>query len=87
MKQLKAVATNLAMGLGLVYLLFLWGPIESLFPSSFMTLLRQGIVICFGICVLISPESIVKASERMVPRIIAILTMIFTKKKDNENLG
>lgn len=85
MKQLKSVATSLAMGLGLVYTLFLWEPIEGLFPVSAITLLRQAIVISFAVCVLISPDSIVRAAERMVPKVVGILTMIFTnKKKDNE---
>jgi len=84
MKRLKTVATSLAMGLGLVYLLFMWRPVEALFPVSFMTLLRQIIALSFAVCVLISPDAIVRAAEQMVPKVIGILTMMFTNKKKDD---
>lgn len=83
MKRIKDAATSLGMGIGLVYMMFSWEPIYSLFPQGFILMIRQVLVITFGVCVLVNPQGIIDMAERIAPKIIALLNAIFIKRKDN----
>lgn len=85
MKKLQSTATSLGMGIGLVYLIFLWEPIYTLFPEAFIVLLRQVLVLAFGLCVLINPQGIVQMAEKVAPKIITLLSVIFVNKNKKDD--
>lgn len=85
MKRIKQTAANLALGLAIVYVMFTFEPIHSLFPPTVVIMIRQVLVISFGVCVLLSPESIIRMAERMAPKVQSILGIIFGTGKNKNN--
>lgn len=85
MRRVKSFAMNLGLGIGAVYCFFLIPAIEGLFTASFITLLRQILVITFAVCLLISPEKIIDLGIKIAPKMIAILDIITGRKHTNNN--
>lgn len=85
MKRLQAVSANLGLGFASVYALFLVPSISEIFPPSSLVLIKQGLVLGFSICLLASPKSVISLGHQMVPKIISILSLFYTKGKSNDS--
>lgn len=85
MKRLQAVSANLGLGFASVYALFLVPSIAEIFPPSYLVLIKQGVVLGFSVCLLASPRSVISMGHQMVPKIVSILSLFYTKNKDNDS--
>ena len=87
MVRIRQIASHLGTGIGLVYLFFMWEPIYTLFPEAFLILIRQVLSLSFAVCILLAPEQIVRAGQKMAPKVVALIAMFFNiniKNKDND---
>lgn len=72
MKKIKAVATELGLGLIGVYLFFLIPQIEQNFSPNFILLLRQVVSLGFGLCVFTNIRGLIDAGEKILPKVLSI---------------
>jgi len=85
MKRIKSAAAQIGFGLACVYGFFLLPTIEKLFTDNFILLLRQVVAISFAVCLLVNPRSLIEIGETYAPRIIKILTLLFTNSNNKDN--
>lgn len=88
MRKLRTVATTLATSCCIIYLLLQLDEVTSLFPATFILLLKQALVITLFATIAINPHGVVSAAARLAPKVLEIASMfvsIFTsgKKKDD----
>lgn len=84
MRRIKNAAAQIGFGLACVYAFFLVPAIEKLFTDNFILLLRQVVAISFSVCLLVNPRSLIELGETYAPKIIKILTLIFTNKNSKD---
>lgn len=83
MNFVRSLAAQIGTGLGVVYLFFLIPSIEELFARKLMLLIRQSLSMSFAVCLLFGYEKIISSAERLAPKIIAIINILFTGSKKN----
>ena len=84
MRRIKNAAAQIGFGLACVYAFFMVPAIEKLFTDNFILLLRQVIAISFAVCLLVNPRSLIEIGETYAPRIIKILTLLFTNNSNKD---
>lgn len=84
MKKLQAVTANLGLGLGMAYGLLLIPSIHENFPTSFVMLIKQVLIIGFLACIIIAPQSLINIGYKAAPKITAIFNVLFGGPKNNK---
>lgn len=83
MKRIKNAAAQIGFGLGAVYGFFLIPAIDNLFADNFVLLLRQVVAMAFAACLLVNPRALIELGETYAPKIISIISMLFTNSNNN----
>lgn len=88
MRRVRATASTLSTASCLIYLLFSWSEIQSLFTTPAVIMIKQIMVGVFCVAVFASPRAVIESAHGLAPKIIevvnAVYTALFTSKKKND---